>query len=168
MNHSFFLFVTALCLTACIRPPDYPVEPHIEYVSMSKTGMLQGQGPEDTTYVTISFTDGDGDLGHFKEGSEEQVLDLFLTDLRTGAQSESFIIPFVPELGSGNGISGEITIRLLTTCCIFPPYVTDAAAPCDPSQQYPVDTLRYEIYLMDRAGHESNRVQTEDIYLFCD
>ncbi len=164
---TFLLLFTTLWLSSCVRPPDYPVEPHIEYVSMSKSTLLQGQGPEDTTYITISFTDGDGDLGHFKDGSEEQVLDLFLTDLRTGAQSESFIIPFVPELGSGNGVSGEITLRVLTTCCIFPPYVTDAAAPCEPSQQYPVDTLRYEIYLVDRAGNESNRVETEDIFLLC-
>lgn len=73
----------------------------------------------------------------------------------------------MPELGTTNGISGEITFRLLTTCCVFPEWVTDVQSPCDPSMQYPVDTLRYEIYIRDRAGHESNRIETEDIYLLC-
>ncbi len=163
----FFSALVVLLFGACINPPDYPIEPQIKYVSMSRNTLVQGQGPEDTTYITISFTDGDGDIGHFKEGSDEQEVDLFLTDLRTGAQAEHFIIPFVPELGAGNGISGEITMRLLTTCCIFPPWVTDAALPCEASQQYPVDTLQYEIYLIDRAGHESNRITTEPIYLLC-
>ncbi len=155
-----------LLLAGCTNPPEYPIEPQIEYLSMSKSVMLQGQGTEDTTYITFAFTDGDGDLGHFQEGGGNETLDIFLTDLRTGAQAESFILPFVPELGAGNGISGEITVRMLTTCCIYPPWVTDAL-PCESSQQYPVDTLQYEIYIVDRAGHESNRIRTDFIYLQC-
>jgi hypothetical protein len=165
-----FLTVAALLLiAACAQPPEYPIEPQLEFISMTKNSMRQGNGTEDTTLITLGFTDGDGDIGNFKEGESNLVADLFLRDLRfPEAIAEQFTIPFVPELGTNNGISGEITFRLLTTCCIFPDWVTDASAPCQPSLQYPADTLVYEIYIMDRAGHESNSVFTDPIILRCE
>lgn len=153
---------------ACTQPPEYPIEPVIEFVSLSKSEMLRGRGPEDTTFVTISFTDGDGDIGNFQQGSQNDTSDLFLKDLRTGATPEKFTIWQVPELGSGNGISGEITFQLLTTCCIFPPEFGVINGCDDVVPEYPVDTLIYEIYIVDRAGHESNRVQTDPIFLRCE
>lgn len=164
---SYFLGISLLgfFVWSCTQPPEYPIEPVIDFVNLSKSEMKQGRFGEDTTYVTISFTDGDGDIGHFKEGSQQVEADLFLTDLRTTAQSEQFSVWFIPELGSSNGISGEITFRLLTTCCIYPP--NSNFEPCEPSAVYPVDTLVYEIYLVDRAGNESNRIQTDPIFLQC-
>ena len=169
MKNYLLLSAAALTILAlgCVQPPDYPIEPVIEYVGLTKNTMLQGKTGEDETYITISFTDGDGDIGFFQEGSSMVETDLFLRDLRTDSEAAKFSIPFVPELGTTNGISGEITFRLLTTCCVFPEWVTDVQSPCDPSMQYPVDTPRYEIYIRDRAGHESNRIETEDIYLLC-
>jgi hypothetical protein len=134
---------------------------------MTKNTLLQGFGPEDTTLITISFTDGDGDIGNFRSGSSEIEADLFFIDLRDGFNNK-FTVPFVPEQGTSNGISGEIIVRMLTTCCNYPSFVTDVEAPCDgPSLQYPRDTLVYEIYMMDRAGNESNRITTEPIILLC-
>ncbi len=164
------LAISALLLftwASCTQPPDYPIEPVIQYERLTKNTMLQGDGTEDQTWITISFTDGDGDLGFFKEGSSQVETDLFIRDLRLNAVTEKFTIPFVPELGAANGISGEINFRLYTTCCIFPEWVTGQPAPCDTSPEYPMDTVQYEIYIKDRAGHESNRVVTEPIYLLC-
>ncbi len=159
--------IPALGLTACIQPPDYPIEPVIEFVSLTKTTMVSGKNGEDETTLTISFTDGDGDLGSFQSDGQVE-LDMFLIDSRTGDFDEKFSIPFVPELGAANGISGEIYADILTTCCIYPPYVTDAATGCDPSQQYLIDTLIYEIYIVDRAGNESNHIFADPIYILCD
>jgi len=156
-----------LLAASCAQPPDYPIEPVLEYVGMSKNTLVQGDGTEDETWITLAFTDGDGDIGFFKEGSTQVETDLFIRDLRLDAVTEKFTIPFIPEQGSSNGISGEINFRMYTTCCIFPDWVTGQPAPCDTSPEYPMDTVRYEIYIKDRAGHESNRVQTELIYLLC-
>lgn len=156
-----------LFFAACVQPPEYPIEPVIEYLNISKTSMVQGSGEEDFLFVTISFTDGDGDLGFFQEGSNQVETDLFVRDLRFEDVTEKFTIPFIPELGSNNGISGEISFRLFTTCCIFPDWVTDASFPCDPSTQYPADTIQYEVYIRDRAGNESNRVLTDQVVVFC-
>ncbi len=155
-------FLSALFVWACASPPDYPIEPVIEYIGMTKNVMKRGLGPEDTTFVTIAFTDGDGDLGD----EESDSLNLFVTDLRTGILENQYRIPFLPDLGSANGIRGEITFRLFTTCCIFPPEL--GLDPCfDTSPEYPMDTVRYSIYIVDRAGHKSNVVETEPIFILC-
>lgn len=168
MKLRILLFALLLGLGSCTQPPEYPIEPVVEYLRMSKNTMVQGSGTQDETWVTIGFTDGDGDIGFFKPGSSTEVeTDLFLRDMRLNAVTEKFVIPFVPELGAANGISGEITFRLYTTCCIFPEWVPGQPAPCDKSPSYLVDTVRYEIYIRDRAGNESNRIQTEPIYILC-
>jgi hypothetical protein len=147
-------------LYSCATPPNYPIEPYIEYLGMSKDTLRRGAMQEDTTFVTFSFTDGDGDIGN------KDTIDLFVTDLRTGVTESQFRVPEVPELGASNGIKGEITFRLFTTCCIFPPDL--GLDPCNgTSPQFRYDKVVYEFYLRDRAGHESNRVQTDTVYIRC-
>ena len=152
--------------SSCVQPPDYPIEPVIEYKSLTKTTMVSGKDMEDETYLIISFTDGDGDIGNPSDNGSVE-LDFTLIDSRTGQVDEKFGIPFVPELGAANGISGEITARIFTSCCIYPDWVTDAIG-CEKSNQYVVDTLVYEVFIVDRAGNESNHIFTDPIYILCD
>lgn len=145
---------------ACASPPNYPIEPYIEYLGISKDTMNRGAMQQDTAFITFSFTDGDGDIGN------KDTIDLFVTDTRTGVTESQFRVPEVPELGASNGIKGEITFRLFTTCCIFPPEL--GLDPCyGESPAFRYDTVIYEFYLRDRAGHESNRVQTDPVYIRC-
>ncbi|MEO1713526.1 MAG: hypothetical protein AAFU60_09360 [Bacteroidota bacterium] len=157
----------SVLLVGCVQPPEYPIEPVIEFMSLSQDVIPQGKSTDNALTITIGFTDGDGDIGHFGDESENQINDLFVRDLRTGEISQQFIIWFVPEQGTTNGISGEISFDIPSTCCIFPDFIDDAILPCEPSTQYPVDTLIYEIYIQDRAGNESNRVLTQPIFLQC-
>ena len=148
----------AAAFAMCIRPPDYPVEPQIEFVGMTKTTMRQGFGSEDSVYYTLSFTDGDGDLGGV---SGKDSLNVYITDKRNNKPVEqTFRIPFVPEAGAKNGISGEIRFLMFTTCCL-------SLEPCIATPSRPSDTLSYDIYIKDRAGHKSNVVQTKPIILLC-
>lgn len=146
-------------LMSCTQPPDYPIEPQIEFNRFSRDFMNQGFGPEDSIVMFVDFTDGDGDLGN-----KEDSLDVFITDTRLNAGPLNYKLPFIPEQGSGNGISGEIAIVLPSSCCIFP---NNTPPPCTESQTFPTDTLIYEVYIKDRAGNESNRILTGDIYLNC-
>jgi hypothetical protein len=153
------LLLVVLTFATCIKPPDYPIEPQIEFTGLSKTTMRQGQlGSEDSLYLFFSFTDGDGDIGGV--GQDKDSLNIFLTDKRNNQLAERFRIPFVPEQGAGNGISGEVQVLLFTTCCNVLP-------PCEPSLTKPIDTLVYEIYIKDRAGNKSNVIQTSPIFLQC-
>lgn len=152
-----YLFLI-IAFATCIRPPDYPVEPQIEFVGMTKTTMRQGFGTEDSVYITLSFTDGDGDLGGI---SGKDSLNVFITDKRNNKPVEqTFRIPFVPEAGAKNGISGEIRFLMYTTCCL-------SLEPCIATPVRPTDTLIYDIYIKDRAGHASNIIKTNPIILQC-
>lgn len=149
-------------LFSCISPPDYPIEPVITFERLSKNTMSQGLNDQDFFLATISFTDGDGDLGN-----EDGEVTLFVRDLRDGTLNNSADkLPKVPEQGANNGISGEITFKVFQTCCIWPEGVF--LPPCSPSNEYPVDTLLFEVYIKDRAGHESNHILLDPVYLLCD
>ncbi len=154
----FLCIISIFWFTAsCVKPPDYPIVPEIEFVGFSKNQMIQDQFNTDSVLVLLTFTDGDGDLG------DEEDLNIFVTDKRDDFLAARYRIPFIPVAGANNGLSGEITLTLFTTCCTFP----NGQAPCTTSEEYPTDQVVYEIYLVDRAGNKSNVVETSPITLLC-
>jgi len=50
-------------VSSCLTAPDYPDTPSIEFKSITATRAEQDGTPYDAVRVTISFRDGDGDLG---------------------------------------------------------------------------------------------------------
>ena len=151
-------------LQYCVQPPDYPKEPVIKYIGLSKTQMQQGTGYQDSLFVTFSFTDGDGDLGYPETDPTPSV---FFRDSRDSFPKPPIQLPYVEPQGAGNGISGEITVKLPTTCCIFT-YPGGFQLTCDDVPiTFPYDTIYYFIKIRDRAGHESNEIKTEAIRLKC-
>jgi len=146
-----------MLLFSCSEAPDLTDEPQIEFVSMSRNILPQGTSGDEFSQITLRFSDGDGDLG------DEDKLNLFFVDMRDSFETE-FGIPFIPEEGAGNGITGEISVRLPTSCCIFP----NEQPPCTPSTEFPTDTVVYEVYLIDRAENASNRISLPPITLLCD
>jgi len=149
-------------VSGCINAPDYSDTPTIEFVSFSNTTMKQAPLNSDTTVVTLTFTDGDGDLGFSLDTPGENI---FVIDNRTGKFYDRFRIPAIPPQGANNGVSGTINMVLLNTCCIFPPQ--DSIPACESPAQYPTNELTYTIYMEDRAGNRSNEVVTPAIELRC-
>ncbi len=141
---------------ACVTPPEYSDVPEIEFLSFSKTEVRQGF-TKDTTIITFSFTDGDGDLG------SDSIRNIFLIDNRTGNE-EQFRIPFIPPQGENNGISGEVEIEFFSTCCILP----NQPQPCFPPFTQDRDTVSFDIYIEDQAGNRSNTVTTSNLILLCE
>lgn len=158
----YTLFLSIAMIIACTKPPDYSDTPEIAFISFSKNTMQQGSGFEDETTLTISFTDGDGDIG-IGDGTPS----IFFKDLRDGSEFITFVAPEIPEQGIGNGISGEMFIKVNTTCCIHPDTLQDDGCNSNFSE-YPIDTLVYEVYIKDRAGNKSNVIQTDPIFLLCE
>ena len=156
------LFVSLLfSMIQCVNAPNYPDEPVIEFLEFSKDSLFQGSLNSDSLFLKFSFTDGDGDFGNEADDTEQNI---FIIDNRTGLFHDQFKSPLIPKQGSNNGIVGEVTIRLFTTCCLFP----EGIPACDNPPQYPYDTLSFEIFVVDRAGNESNHIVTEDLILICD
>ena len=156
----YTLFLSIAMFIACTKPPDYSDTPEIAFISLSETTMTQGSQNEEFITLTISFTDGDGDIGI--DGGEPSV---YFKDLRDGSEFITFVTPVVPEQGVGNGISGEMYIKVNTTCCIHP----NQNDGCNSDfSDYPIDSLIYEVYIIDRSGNKSNVIETAPITLLCE
>lgn len=148
-----------LLILSCSKPPDYPDEPIITYERVSVNTLPQDDLLQYSFRLTLSFTDGDGDLG-----DENNFANVRVWDSRIGIEldTNTLSIPFIPVQGAGNGISGEMHLLLYSACCIF------EGRNCEPFPELPVDTLTYLIEIEDRAGNVSNRIESEPIFLTCD
>lgn len=156
-----FLFLVSICIWSCVKSPGFSDVPEIEFIGFSEQSMVQNSLNADSIFVRFSFTDGDGDIGFESDVFDQNI---FIIDNRTGDRYDAFKAPVIPEQGASKGISGDVTLRLFTTCCLFP----DNIPPCEAPPQYPTDTLTLDIFIKDRADNFSNRVTTTPIILFCD
>jgi hypothetical protein len=150
--------------SACVKPPDYPKTPVIEFIGLSKQELQQGMSKGDSLTISLSYTDGDGDLGF---PDTDPTASVFVRDDRDSFTKFQYQLPYVDPQGAGNGISGEISIVLPTSCCIF---VTDEGQKlaCDlVPASFLYDTLYYFVKIRDRAGNESNEIKAGPITLRC-
>lgn len=148
----------------CVKPPDYPKEPVIEFMSLSKNLMKQGKAKGDSVIITFSYTDGDGDLGF---PDNDPAPSVFVRDDRDSFSKFEYQLPYVDPQGAGNGISGEISIVVPTSCCIFETDEGLKLACENVPDDFLFDTLFYFIKIRDRAGRESNEIKAGPITLQC-
>lgn len=154
-----YLIYLIFLIPACTDKNNISVIPSIKLIGLSKDTIKQGDLNQDSLFISISFEDGDGDLGWGSASSEK---DIFLIDKRTGLVSDQFKIPDIPD-ANGEAISGILDVRVYTTCCLF----TNNIPPCSSPVEFPTNTIRYEIYVKDRSGNESNRLVTNVVTLMC-
>lgn len=57
------LFLFIITLTACMKTPDYPIEPIISYKTMYFTQVERENLIVNALVLEVNFTDGDGDIG---------------------------------------------------------------------------------------------------------
>ena len=158
----FLLILGFIQIYSCINAPDYSDTPEIAFIGFSNLSMDQAPLNSDTTVLRISFTDGDGDIGFDIDTAGENI---FIIDNRTNHVYDRFRAPAIPPQGANNGVSGEINMVLLNTCCIFP--AQDSIPNCESPLQYPTNQLTFTVYIQDRAGNKSNEIVTPAITLNC-
>lgn len=115
--------------------------PEITFVSISPVNVIANQ---DVVTITISYLDGDGDLGENRAG----VKNLFVTDSRNDVQY-SFRIPALAPENSRITIKGNLPIELANISLI------DKAASSE--------TVTFSVMVVDQAGNESNTIDTTPI-----
>lgn len=143
------LAISLLGLAAtCVNPPEYSEVPAIFDAKVDRTLAKPGT---DSIIVAFTFQDGDGDLGNDERDS---TINAYLIDARTGFPY-NYQIPYINQRGNNKAISGTIWITI-------DPFTFS----CRPNRP-DFDTLAYEIYIIDRAGNESNRLITPSIILDC-
>lgn len=157
IRQAFLLVLTGALFQACYKPEEFPDEPRLSFKKFEK-------GKDDKAYLTVSFTDGDGNVGLEKEDTtgkfspdsryhynlfleyyEKQNGDWVKRDLEPPFYYR--IPPLEPE-GQSKALEGDIRVEL------SPTYF-------DPTSSY--DTIKYKVRLADRDLNESDPVETDPI-----
>lgn len=143
-------------LTGCIKEEQYPLKPQIEYAGFAT--MRDIYGKDSLGIITISYTDGDGNIGLFPQDTVEplkynyylkfmQVVNKELVEFKPADTTLTFNarIPLLTPNGKNKNIKGEIanTIELYFA-----------------RQMLQSDTIAFEIYIKDRTLLESNVIKT--------
>lgn len=118
--------------------------PEIKFLNISP---LEAVAYEEKIVIRIKYTDGDGDLGE----NDPDVKNLTVTDSRNQVAFQ-FRIPELAPPGSEIAISGELPIEL------------DGVGLIDSESQSEI--VEYLVQITDRAGNQSNIVNTDPIQVF--
>jgi hypothetical protein len=116
--------------------------PVIELIDLSHDTIRQY---EDVLLIRIQYQDGNGDLGF--EDPEEYAL--FVRDIRLQAFDGFYIGPLAPP-SANVPIQGELTIEF-PSLFLFGNGATE--------------NTRFQIKIIDRAGHESNLLETGTVVI---
>ena len=145
-----------LLISGCLKSNEYPPEPAIEFLSYTYTDSIDDLGnPAHLGLLTVSFTDGDGDMG-LAQSDTAAPFDYNLYVNRVGIKGGmeqapvelKFRIPYITPKGQIKTLTGEMDVEL----DVIPVQVS-------------YDTLFYELYLLDRALNKSNTITTGFIVL---
>lgn len=160
------LLIAIAGISACVKAPSYPIEPSIEFVSIAN-GTIKSGGVDT---ITLSFKDGDGDIGvfagitdtcdlcAFKTGDSSclyaQAFNIFLIDSRDTCVSQ-FASADIEPSGKFDDIAGEVDIiqTIYSKKCFVP------------TPGCPDDTVYYTAVLRDKAGHFSNFIKLPPIII---
>lgn len=143
MRNIHTLAVAALfacsALQSCTKKEDVISDsPSIEFVSMTPNPAIKYN---DEIEITIDYADGDGDLGE----NTPDMKNAFITDSRNNVVYQ-FRIPQQAPSDAKIIIKGRLTFRLAPQGFIDDNNTTE--------------TTTYSIRIVDRAGNESNAVET--------
>jgi len=135
------IYLSAIVLLfSCEKEQVISDTPIIEFKSISPATV---QEYSDDIIITISYSDGDGDLGE----NNPDIYNLFLEDNRNGIVYQ-FRIPHLAPDNNSIAIEGDFNITINGSG------ITDESS----SQQ-----VNYSIYVKDRAGNKSNTITTSNI-----
>lgn len=144
MNKKYFLgviFSLLLTLSGCKKEEVVSNVPSISFMSISPNPAIKYQ---DEITITLECTDGDGDIGE----NTPDVKNVFVTDSRNNVTSSFRLSQLAPD-NSGIIVRGRVNIHLLP-----PGFIDDNNT---------TETVTYSVYLKDRAGNQSNTIQTSPV-----
>ncbi len=150
-NFIFLSFILGIIYGCGSKAPVFPIEPKIEFLSISKTEIKEFEDFD----IVIKYQDGDGDLGN--EISDSTNYDLFLLDKRPGLPTSFYdgkIRYNIPNLTTETrkpSIQGTIKINVQGLVRL--------------NSFLPREKCSFGIYLKDRAGHVSDTVFTPDFFI---
>jgi len=139
MKNIIYLFAIVL-LFSCDKEQVISDTPIIVFKNISPTTV---QEYSDDISITISYSDGNGDLGE----NNPDIHNLFVEDNRNGIVYQ-FRIPHLAPDNNSIAIEGDFNITINGSG------ITDESS---------IQQVNYAIYVTDRAGNKSNTITTSTI-----
>ncbi len=146
--------IISLLAAACNTEPVFSIIPEIDYVDIQPR---EARENVDSILITISFKDGDGDLGDLPNSGTQSITirdNRILPDgnlLPDSLAISRFSIPDLKSKARNPSIQGKIFITLSPTI-VFPRNLSEQRVP-------------FSIYIKDQSEHVSNVVFTDEILL---
>ncbi len=154
---TFFLLISFFFgLASCIKEEEYPKEPNIEFGGFATAKDITGK--DSMGIITISYTDGDGNIGLFAWDTVEPMkynfylkfMELVNNELVEIEPVDSTLtfnarIPLLTPAGRNKNIKGDIKMYLELYFA---------------RQILKSDTIAFEIYIRDRDLNNSNVIKT--------
>ncbi|MEP7197802.1 MAG: hypothetical protein ABI851_14885 [Saprospiraceae bacterium] len=138
---SFILIVLVSCHKNADEPP-FSTIPEIKLKSLSHDSILEF---EDVLTISISYKDGDGDLG-FEEPDDYAV---FIRDARLNNYDGFYLGPVAPP-GAVIAVQGNLKLEF-PSLFVFGNRTTERT--------------RFFIYMIDRKGNKSNELVSPDVII---
>ena len=151
-----FLFLVALGFTSCLKKEEFPVIPAIQWESYSVS--KDANGYDSLSFLKISYTDGDGDVGLYNSDTVSPYKYNFFVkmfQMKNGNLQEIIFpdtnlnfngrIPILTPTGRNKNIKGEI--EMMIEIYFARPILLS-------------DTIAFELYIQDRALNKSNVINT--------
>ncbi|MCU0352460.1 MAG: hypothetical protein MUD08_01775 [Cytophagales bacterium] len=159
--------IVAATAASCDFVPNFSNTPRIEFRDIYRVPIPptpEAPGIRDTLFIVLFFQDGDGDLGL---GENTTQFDFFANAFK---QVNGQYIPFQSSISSQLGFNGTLP-RLVENARPGPiegtvTYRLTIESLTDLDRRFdiqPNDTLRFDIYVTDRAGNRSNTITTDPV-----
>jgi hypothetical protein len=149
---SWVIIISFAIAAGCKKPNSYPDTPVITFKSLT---VQQENGFDVSVHLIVSFTDGDGDIGNNSPEAGDPPNFVVLMDTlhngNWGTNDNHFIfsgtLPYLTPTGSNRALKGDVATDILL------------------QWGHPNDTIRYQVYIVDRAMNQSNTIITPEIII---
>lgn len=178
---SFFfslIVLTPLLITSCVKEPEFSTTPAISFESIKKITKVSSDGfggktRIDSIIMSIRFEDGDGDLGitatEIKANAKYKDFRNFEVDVLLKKNGKYVPVLFSPKIGGlmnfqlkpdqkPGPIEGSVSYSTQFVYAFYKGY--------SPLFTEFNDTLKFQIYIKDKAFQQSNMVETEPVIIF--
>lgn len=152
--------VATLLSTGCLKKEEFPNVPRLEYIG-TVLNQNATSAADTIGYVSFRFTDGDGDLGlslgdtlgkFDKDSLYYHNLFVRYFEKQNGSYVEFIpVFPFHSRFANLTPKGGDKSLQ----------GIMDVGVYSRPGSLF--DTLRYEIFIVDRALNHSDTITTEDL-----
>ncbi len=159
------LTIIIIVITSCLKPQSFPLEPQIEFISFNTKG--------DSGIFTISFTDGDGDIGLNQEQLEPPFdtgsyyyynLYMLYYEMMNGSWIRGTSDPLGNNFPTADSITFALRIENITPVGQNKALKGEIEIVLEPSYFNSIsnhnDSLIYKIILIDRSLNSSNIIET--------